>query len=167
MQASFLDGWLEWNFTFLQLFKYWVVRTSKFKHILLKSTAYKELKFFQFVFAWFINKINIAKNKEFTFFNVCVKACMKKVLYKVILKLLNLSGDVCFAACSCPAGIGLRGFGNCNHVGGVLFALKDFNQQVFKDLNLRFPAHQNYPHHLCHIMPLPFGILIRLQLMKL
>ena len=60
----------------------------------MKSTAYKELKLFQFVFAGFIKKINIAKNKEFNFFNVCVKACMKKVLYKVILKLSNLSVDV-------------------------------------------------------------------------
>ena len=116
-------------FTFLQLYEYLVIRTSKFKHILLKSTAYKKLKAFQFFFEGFIKKIDVAKNKEFTFFNVRVKASMKKVLYKVILKLSNLSGDVCSAACSCPAGIGLGGFGNCNHVGGVLFALEDFNRR--------------------------------------
>ena len=125
----------------------------------MKSTAYKELKLFQFVFAEFIKKINIAKNKEFNFFNVGVEASLKKVLYKVIIKLSNLSVDVCSAACSCAGGIGLHGFGNCNHVGGVLFALEDFNQQVFKDFNQRFPALKNYPN--------AFGILIQLQLMKL
>eukprot|EP00795_Rhopilema_esculentum_P015897 gene15897-7229_t len=109
------------------LYEYLVIRTSKFKHILLKSTAYKKLKAFQFFFEGFIKKIDVAKNKEFTFFNVRVKASMKKVLYKVILKHSNISGDVCSAACSCPAGIGLGGFANCDHVGGVLFALEDFN----------------------------------------
>ena len=29
----------------------------------------------------------------------------------------------------CPAGSALGGFGNCNHVGGVLFALEDFNRK--------------------------------------
>ena len=45
-----------------------------------------------------------------------------------MVKLSSESGDVCAAACSCPAGIGLGGFGNCNHVGGILFALEDFNR---------------------------------------
>ena len=31
------------------------------------------------------------------------------------------------------AGAGLGGFCNCNHVGGVLFALEDFNRKGYQD----------------------------------
>eukprot|EP00794_Sanderia_malayensis_P016367 gene16367-biopygen12059 len=120
-------------FSFLQLYEYLVIRTSNFKHILLKSTAYEKLKAFQFFFEGFIKKIDVAKSNAFTFFNVRIKASMKKVVYKVLVQLFNESGDVCFAACSCPAGIGLGGFGNCNHVGGVLFALEDFNRRGLQE----------------------------------
>ena len=54
---------------------------------------------------------------------------MKRTLYKTIVQVSNSSGDVCSAACTCLSGIGLGGFGNCNHIGGVLFALKDFNRK--------------------------------------
>eukprot|EP00795_Rhopilema_esculentum_P003536 gene3536-2021_t len=37
--------------------------------------------------------------------------------------------DYLVIPCTCPAGIGLGGFGNCNHIGGVLFALEDFNRK--------------------------------------
>ena len=121
------------SFSFIQLYEYLVIRTSKYKHILFKSTAYKKLKAFQFFQEGFIRKIDVAKDKDFTFFDVRVKASMKTKLYKVIVKLSNKSGDVCSAACSCPAGIGLHGFGNCNHVGGVLFALEDFNRHGLQE----------------------------------
>ena len=54
---------------------------------------------------------------------------MKRTLYKIFLKISNTSGDVLAAACTCPAGIGLGGFGNCNHVGAVLLPLEDFNRK--------------------------------------
>ncbi|XP_065060444.1 uncharacterized protein LOC135687729 [Rhopilema esculentum] len=57
-----------------------------------------------------------------------IKASMKKNLYKVTVKLSSESGNVCAAASSCPAGIGLGAFGHSNHVGGILFALEDFNR---------------------------------------
>lgn len=38
------------------------------------------------------------------------------------------------AACTCPAGIGVGGFGNCNHVGGVLFGLEDYIRQGLRDI---------------------------------
>ena len=120
-------------FNFLQLYEYLVIRTSKFKHILLKSTSYKKLKAFQFFYEGFIKKIDVATDNNFSYFDVRVKASMKKCLYKVILKLSINSGDVCSAACTCPAGIGLGGFGNCNHVGGVLFALEDFNRRGLRE----------------------------------
>ena len=53
--------------------------------------------------------MSVARNGDFTFFDVRVKASMKRVVYKVILKLCNISGDVCSAACTCPAGNGLGG----------------------------------------------------------
>lgn len=58
---------------------------------------------------------------------------MKRSLYKVILALTNSSGDVCFAVCTCPAGLGIGGFGNWNHVGGILFRLEDFNRRGLQD----------------------------------
>ena len=76
--------------------------------------------------------MSVARNGDFTFFDVRVKASMKRVVYKVILKLCNISGDVCSAACTCPTGNGLGGFVSCNHVGGVLFALEDFNRKGFQ-----------------------------------
>ncbi|XP_065056985.1 uncharacterized protein LOC135685107 [Rhopilema esculentum] len=120
-------------FIFLQLYEYLVIRTSKFKHVLLKSTSYKKLKAFQFFYEGFIRKVDVAKDAMFTYFDVRVKASMKKNLYKVMVKLSSVSGDVCAAACSCPAGIGLGGFGNCNHVGGILFALEDFNRRGLQE----------------------------------
>ena len=91
------------------------------------------MKAFQFFYEGFIKKIDVATNNNFVFFDVRVKASMKKCLYKVILKLSSKSGDVCSAACTCPAGIGLGGYGNCNHVGGVLFALEDFNRHGLQE----------------------------------
>ena len=58
-----------------------------------------------------------------------MKASMRSKIYKVIVKLDVSSGNVCSAACTCPAGIGVGGFGNCNHVGGILFGLDDFNRK--------------------------------------
>ena len=120
-------------FTFVQLYDYLVIRTMKFKHIALKSTGYKKLKSFQFFYEGYIKKFSVAKDNNFTFFDVRMKAAMKNTLYKVLVVLSNSTGDVCSAACTCPAGIGLGGFGNCNHVGGVLFALEDFNRKGYQD----------------------------------
>ena len=120
------------SFSFIQLCEYLVIRTLKFKHINLKSTSYKKLKAFQFVFEGYIKKLLVAKNNSYTFFDVRMKASMRSSLYKVLVILSNSSGDVCGAACTCPAGAGLGGFGNCNHVGGVLFALEDFNRKGYQ-----------------------------------
>ena len=63
------------------------------------------------------------------FFEVRVKASMKRTLYKVFLKISRATGDISAAACTCPAGVGLGGYGNCNHVDGFLLALEDFNRK--------------------------------------
>ena len=57
-------------FNFLQLYKYIVIRTSKFKHIVLKITSYKKLKAFQFFYEGFIKKIDVATDSNFAFFDV-------------------------------------------------------------------------------------------------
>ena len=118
-------------FTFVQLYDYLVVRTMKFKDIALKSTGYKKLKSFQFFYEGYIKKFSVAKDNNFTFFDVHMKAARKNTWYKVLVVLSNSTGDVCSAACTFPAGIGLGGFGNCNHDGGVLFALEDFNRKEY------------------------------------
>ena len=91
--------------------------------------------------------MDVAKDTMFTYFDVCVEASMKKNLYKVMAKLSSESGDVCSAACSCPAGIGLGGFGICNHVGGFLFlpfALEDFKRHGLQE----FPSPVSYASQL-------------------
>ena len=115
-------------YTFIQLYEYSVLRTLKYKQIFLKSTGYKKLKSFQFFYEGFIRKFLVPKDGDFTFIDVRMKASMKNILYKVLV-ILDSSGNVSSAACTCPAGSGLGGFGNCNRVGGVLFALEDFNRK--------------------------------------
>ena len=51
--------------------------------------------------------------------------------FNKVLVILDSSGNNSSAACICPPGSGLGGFGNCNHVGGVLFALEDFNKKGY------------------------------------
>lgn len=59
---------------------------------------------------------------------------MRNKLYKVIVKLCSTTGDVAAAACTCPAGTGLGGFGHCNHVGGVLFGLENYNREGLREM---------------------------------
>ena len=120
-------------FTFVQLYDYLFIRTVKYKHILLKNTSYKKLKAFKFFYEGFVKSIEVACSKNFCFIDARIKASMKSKLYKVILK-LSADGNVCSAACTCPAGIGIFGFGNCNHVGGVLFGLEDYNRRGIREL---------------------------------
>ena len=136
---SLICGHLPWvcnlrgtpPFTFVQSHDDLVLRTSRYKHIFLKQTGYKKTKSFKFFYEGFIRNILVAKDGDHTFFDVPMKASMKNTLYKVLV-VLDSSGNVSTAACTCPAGSALGGFGNCNHVGGVLFALEDFNR---KDLH--------------------------------
>ena len=121
-------------FSFIQLYDYLVIRTVKYKHILLKNTSYKKLKAFQFFYEGFIKKIDVAFSDSFCFVDGRVKASMKAKMYKVIVKLSSSDGSVCSAACTCPAGIGIGGFGNCNHVGAMLFGLEDFNRRDLKNV---------------------------------
>ena len=97
---------------------------------MLKSTGYKNLKSFQFFYEGYIKRIDVANDSNFTFFGVRMKASMKSTLYKALVA-LNSSGNASCTACTCPAGAGLSGLGNCNHVGGVLFALEDFNRKGY------------------------------------
>ena len=68
-------------FTFVQLYDYLVIRTMKCKHIALKSTGYKKLKSIQFFYEGYIKKFSVAKDNNFTFFDVHMKAAMKNTLY--------------------------------------------------------------------------------------
>ena len=115
-------------FTFVQLYDYLVLRTSRYKHIFLKQTGYKKIKSFKFFYEGFIRKILVAKDGDHTFFDVRMKASMKNTLYKVLV-VLDSSGNVSSAACTYPAASRLCGFGNCTQIGGVLFALEDFNRK--------------------------------------
>ena len=72
----------------------------------------------------------VAKDGEHTFIDVRLKASMKNTLFQVLVVLVS-SGNVSNAAFTFPAGSGLGGYGNCNHVAVVLFALEDFDRKGF------------------------------------
>ena len=61
-------------------------------------------------------------------FYVHVKAYMKETHYKDFLLASHTSGDISAVAYICPDGVALGCFVNCNHVGGFLLALEDFNR---------------------------------------
>jgi hypothetical protein len=72
----------------------------------------------------FVVKSNVKKGDERIYFLVrCnVFAEMWKKQYVVYVHLDQSSGDVVFAKCCCPAGIG----GCCKHVAATLFQLLDY-----------------------------------------
>ena len=90
---------------------------------------------------------------------------MKNVLYKTIVILSNDFGDVCCAACTCPAGAGISGFCNCNHVGGVLFSLEDFNRKGYQSCPHSVSCTSklsawNVPSSFTSISPVPIDQLV-------
>lgn len=60
-----------------------------------------------------------------TYVRANVLPSMKRTPYRVVVEFAPTC-DVSCAACTCPAGLELHGYGKCNHVGGVLFAIEDF-----------------------------------------
>ena len=110
---------------FIQLYNYLVVSTRKYRHIVLKGTHYKKLKSYQFFFEGNVKKLEtkLFENKTYVIANVLPS--MKRTPYRVVVEFAPTC-DVLRAACTCPAGLGLNGYGKCNHVGGVLFAIEDF-----------------------------------------
>ena len=109
---------------FIQLYDYLVVSTRKYRHIVLKGTHYKKLKSYQFFFEGNVKKLESKVFENKTYVKANVLPSMKKTPYRAILE-FSPTYDVLSAACTCPAGLGLRK-GKCNHIGGVLFAIEDF-----------------------------------------
>ena len=60
-------------FTFLQLYEYLVIRTSKFKHILLKSNSYKKLNAFQLFMKNSLRKLKLQQMKHSRFLMFTLK----------------------------------------------------------------------------------------------
>ncbi|KAK3750796.1 hypothetical protein QZH41_018654, partial [Actinostola sp. cb2023] len=59
---------------------------------------------------------------------------MKQTKYKVAIVFSHgNNNEVLKAACKCPAGRGVNGHGQCNHIGGILFAIEDFCRQGLKN----------------------------------
>ena len=97
-------------------------------YIFLKHSGNKTIQSFKFIPDGLIWTIFVDKDNNHTFFGVRMKAYMKNTLYKVLV-LLDSPGNVSSAACTCPTGSGLGGSEKCNHFGGALFALEDFNRK--------------------------------------
>ena len=110
---------------FIQLYDYLVVSTRKYRHIVLKGTHYKKLKSYQFFFEGNVKKLETKLFENKTYVRANVLPSMKRTPYRVVVEFAPTC-DVLRAACTCPAGHGLSGYGKCNHVGGVLFAIEDF-----------------------------------------
>ena len=75
----------------------------------------------------------VTKDGDHTFFDVRMKASMKNTLYKVLV-VLDSSGNVSNAACTCPAGSGLGGF----------LHWKILIERSFINLRNQYHAHQSY-----------------------
>ena len=111
---------------FVQLYNYLVASTREYRHIVLKGANYKKLKSYQFFFEGNVKKLECKGHDNKSYVGANVLPSMKKSQYRVVVE-FSPTCDVLCAACTCPAGLGLQGKGKCNHVGGVLFAIKDFS----------------------------------------
>ncbi|XP_053386754.1 uncharacterized protein LOC123555858 [Mercenaria mercenaria] len=119
------------NFTFDKLFTYLVERTNKYGASEMKGVSYKKMKSYQFFVEGHVTSYEIAKSNGLSWVRCKVIASMKQEKYKVIVVFED--DDVKFAACECPAGLGINGNGKCNHVGGLLFAIEDFTAKGKQD----------------------------------
>ncbi|KAI8518903.1 hypothetical protein Bbelb_021600 [Branchiostoma belcheri] len=118
---------------FAALYEYLVFRTKKYDHKVLKCTAYKKLKAFQYFLEGHIKSIEVAKKDGTVFVKAKVLASMKQKRYKTMLAFGDGDGDVKAAACDCPAGKGVGGLGKCTHASGLLFAVEDFTRRGLKN----------------------------------
>ncbi len=77
-------------------------------------------------------KPNVKKGGEAVYFLVrCnVNAEMKKKNYVVYVHLIQTTGEVDYAQCQCPAGVG----GRCKHVAATLFQLLDYIELGLSDI---------------------------------
>ena len=117
---------------FIQLYDYPVVSTRKYHHIVLRGTHYDKLKSYQFFFEGNVKKLDgkIFENKTYVRENLLHS--MKKTTYRAVLEFSPIC-DVLRAAFTYSAGLGLRGKGKCDHIGGVLFAIEDFIGRRFQN----------------------------------
>ena len=127
------DSALEWSsdlrnlpaINFIQLYDYPVVSTRKYLHNMLRGTHYDKLKSCKFFLEENVKKLEgkIFENKTYVMENVLHS--MKKTPNRAVLEFSPMC-DVLRAECTYSAVLGLRVKGKCNHIGGVLFAIKDF-----------------------------------------
>ena len=110
---------------FIQLYDYPVISTRKYRHIVLRGTHKKKLKSSQFFFEGNEKKLEGKFFENKTYVRANVLHSVKKTPYRAVLE-FSPTCDVLSAACRYPSGLDLRGKGKYNHIGGVLFAIKDF-----------------------------------------
>ena len=120
------------NFTFFQIYHYFVVNTEKYN--LFRKTSFKRLKSFQLFYEGHIKTLELCTTEVFIYVHSKVKPSMKNKCYNVVVKFIRESEDITAAAFTCPAGSTAKCRGKCNHVGAIHFALEDFNRKNFKAL---------------------------------
>ena len=123
--------------------------TCKYRHIVLKGTNFKKLKSYQFFFKGNVKRLESKIHEDKT----CVKsqcfAIDEKSPYRVVVE-FTPQCDVSRAACTCPAELGSKGKGKCNHIGGVLFALEYFTRRVYKNILNHYRAHRVFRYGWFH-----------------
>ncbi|XP_069106295.1 uncharacterized protein [Argopecten irradians] len=113
------------NTNFHQIYEYLVVQTKKYGNTTMKGTAYKKERAYGFFKEGHVNDVKVAHRTDgMVFVRAKVVASMRKLRYSVIT-VFNANGDVKYAACDCPVGIGIGAEGKCNHAGGLLFYIED------------------------------------------
>ena len=88
---------------FHQVYEYLVVKTNKFGAKLMKGTAYKKERAYEFFAEGNLGDVQIARGKGHTWVKARTIRSMVKEKVNVCV-IFKENGDVYLAACSCPAG---------------------------------------------------------------
>lgn len=90
-------------FNLVQLYEYLVIKTTKYNHSSIQTSAYKKLKAYQFFKEGHIKDLQVGCPSNIVYVKAEVLASMKQAKYKAIISFSQL-GYVLKAACTCPAG---------------------------------------------------------------
>ena len=94
----------------------------------LEVVSKKKLKAFKYFVEGKVESFQVGVRKGFTYLYGTVQKSMSvKETYKCVIK-FSEEHEIVYAACCCPAGLGLGNLGHCNHIGAILFANADYTK---------------------------------------
>ena len=151
---------IDWQTSFTWLWRWLPLRLSKcqsptavlFRTTLTRTiTLYElqKLKSYQFFFEGNVKRLESKAYQGKTYVKASVLPSMKKNPYRILVE-FSPQCDILREACTCPAGLGRLDKGKCNHVGGVLFAIKTSQGEDCKNTLNHCRARHGCLYGLCH-----------------